>query len=172
MLFHWGMAGLVLIMVTLGWYAEDMPLSPAKLQLFFWHKSIGLLILLLTLVRLAWRWRGPVPPPPPEMSRLETQAARLSHGLLYMLLITMPLSGWVINSAANVPLRVFGLFVLPPLVAPDEALKEVAAQMHGIMVWTLVAVVSVHSGAALWHHYVRGDGVLRRMLPQRWSRIR
>lgn len=164
-LFHWSTAVLIIVMFALGWLAVAWPMSPTKIELFNWHKSLGLLILAWVVLRLSWRLTRPVPALPDELSRTERWAARLSHGALYLLMLAMPLSGWVINSAADFPLRWFGLFLVPQLVAPDEGLQDAAEAVHFALFWSLLAIVVLHTAAALHHHYIRKNDVLRRMLP-------
>jgi cytochrome b561 len=163
--FHWSTAVLILAMFVLGWLAVSYPLSPTKLKLFNWHKSLGLFVLAWVLLRLLWRLTHPAPALPAELSPAERWAARLSHGGLYCLMIAMPASGWVINSAADFPLKWFGLFAVPQLVAPDEALQDVAEAAHFTMFWALLVLIILHTAAALHHHFVRKNNVLRRMLP-------
>ncbi len=165
---HWSIAVLIFAQFALGWTAVTWRLSPTKLELFIWHKSIGLLILVLVLLRLLWRWSNPVPRLPATLPAAERLAARASHAALYALMIAQPLSGWVINSAANIPFRVFWWFPLPALTAPDKALEETAKQVHFGLFIALAAIVAVHIAAALRHHYCKRNDVLVRMLP-RWS---
>lgn len=164
-LFHWSTALLIIVMFALGWLAVTWPLSPTKIQLFNWHKSLGLFILAWVLLRLSWRLTHPAPALPGELSRIERWAAHLSHGALYFLMLAMPVSGWVINSAADFPLKWFGLFSVPQLVAPDESLQDTAEAVHFTLFWTLLGIVVLHTAAALHHHYIRKNNVLRRMLP-------
>ena len=98
----------------LGWVAVSYPLSPTKLELFKWHKSVGLLILAWVLLRLAWRVTHRGPGLPAAMGRHERWTAHLAHALLYALMIAMPISGWIINSASDFPLKWFGLLRVPP----------------------------------------------------------
>lgn len=163
--FHWGMAALILAMMVLGWVAESWPVSRTKLELFHWHKSIGVLILALALARLGWRLIDRAPALPTSMSRLEQALARAAHGGLYALMLAMPLSGWVINSAANFPFKVFGLLPLPAVVEPSKATQQLAEDVHLALFWTLAVVLMLHVAAALHHHFGRRDAVLRRMLP-------
>jgi cytochrome b561 len=164
--FHWLVAALIFTQFALGWIAEEWHRSPTKVDLFVWHKSIGILVLLLVVLRLCWRLASR-PPAPPDMPRLERAGAALSHALLYLLTIAMPLSGWVINSAANFPLKLFWLVPLPAIAVPGKALQESAEDVHLVLFWLLAAVVMVHVAAALRHHYVKHDDVLTRMLPGR-----
>ena len=168
--FHWLIALLLLAQVTLGLLATGWRVSPTKLDLFVWHKSTGLLILLLMLLRLAWRLASRTPALPAGMPAWERAAARATHVLLYGLMLALPITGWVIQSASGMPFRVFWTLPLPPIVATDKALAELAAQLHFWLVIALVLLLVAHVGAALRHHYVRHDPVLRRMLPARRSR--
>lgn len=162
---HWTIATLIFVQFALGWTAASWHLSPTKLDLFVWHKSIGLLVLLLVLLRLLWRFVNPVPTLPADTRPWERTAARLSHGLLYLLMLAIPLSGWVINSAAKVPFRVFWLFPLPAIVAPDKVLAELAKQVHFILFVTIATVVVLHMAAAFRHHFAKRNDTLTRMLP-------
>lgn len=166
-LLHWALAALVLVQICLGWVAVSWRLSPTKLDLFVWHKSIGLLILLLMLVRIAWRSVNVTPALPAAMAPLERGAARLSHVLLYVLLLVMPVTGWIINSAANIPFRIFWLIPLPAIVQPDKALADATARVHLALFIVLALLLVVHIGAALRHHFVKHNDVLTRMLPGR-----
>lgn len=164
-LLHWTIAVLIFAQIALGWLAASWRLSPTKLQLFGWHKSVGMLVLALVLLRIAWRLANPSPRLPVGTSVIERIAARASHGLLYGLTIALPLSGWVINSAAAIPFRVFGWFPLPAITAPDKAVEEIAKQAHLVLVSALALLVVLHVAAALRHHFIKRNDVLARMLP-------
>ena len=166
-LFHWGMALLIFAQIALGLVAVSWRISPTKLNLFVWHKSLGMLILALLALRLLWRLSHRAPPLPWEMPLWERAGAQLSHFLLYVLMIALPLTGWVISSASNVPFKIFWTIPLPAIVAPDKALADQFATIHGWLVTLLALVLVAHIGAALRHHYVKKDTVLTRMLP--WS---
>jgi cytochrome b561 len=128
------------------------------------HKSFGITILALAAVRLAWRWIDR-PPPPPPMPRWQEIAARLNHWALYALLFALPLTGWLMSSAANRPVSWFGLAQLPDFVAPDAGLKEVFEEAHELLVNVLFVLVALHVAATLKHQFVDRDGLLSRMLP-------
>jgi cytochrome b561 len=166
-LLHWLVALLVFVQFGLGWAAVSWRMSPTKLDLFVWHKSIGMLVLLLVIGRLVWRALNVTPALPADTPPLERIAARLSHGLLYALLLLMPLTGWIINSAANVPFRIFWQVPLPALVAPDKALADAVARVHLVLFVLLALLLILHVGAALRHHFVKRNAVLTRMLPGR-----
>jgi cytochrome b561 len=103
------------------------------------------------------------------MAAWERAAARLSHFLLYALMIALPVTGWIINSASNVPFRIFWLIPLPAIVAPDQPTADLFELVHGGLFTLLALVLVAHIGAALRHHYVKRDTVLARMLPWRRS---
>jgi len=163
--FHWTVALLIVAQIALGVTAVAWRISPLKLELFVWHKSIGMLILVLMLARLAWRLAGRAPELPPRTPRWERHAAHASHILLYVLAVALPLSGWMINSAAAVPFSVFWLVPLPAIVAPDEHLEDLAKLVHFSLLVALCLVLAVHIGAALRHHLIKRNDVLLRMLP-------
>jgi len=162
--FHWLLAVLILAQVALGLSAKGWRLSPTKLDLFVWHKSLGIVILVLVALRLAWRLANPVPEYPGAMPAWERFAARFAHFLLYLLMLAMPFSGWIIQSASDVPFRIFWQLPLPALVGPSEATADLAKGVHFWLFVTIGVVLAGHVGAALRHHFVLRDDVLRRML--------
>jgi cytochrome b561 len=162
---HWTIAALVLAQVPLGVAAESWRLSPTKLDLFVWHKSMGMLILALMVVRMAWRLANVAPSPTVGTPPLERLAAQLGHFLLYLLLFLLPVTGWVVSSAANVPFRFFWVIPVPAIVEPDKALADGAARAHATLCVLLILLLAVHVGAALRHHFRKHDDVLVRMLP-------
>lgn len=165
-LLHWSIALLIIGLVAVGLLMQELPNSLFKVKVYGWHKSTGLLVFVLVLIRLLWRLLDRRPPNPDDMPRWQQRLSSGAHGLLYVLMIGMPLSGWLYNSAANFPLRWFGLFSVPSLAAPDPALKQLARQMHEYGFYVLAALFTLHVGAALHHHYVKRDATLTRMLPR------
>ena len=166
--FHWLMALLIIINGTVGLYMTGMNPSMDKISIYAIHKSIGLTVLALVLLRLSWRWFDPRPRDLP-MPRWQKLAAHAVHGALYLLMLAIPLSGWLFNSAKGNPLQWFKLFNLPGLVAKDKALADLFHQTHEWLFWILVLVLIAHVGGALMHHFVERDNTLRRMLPfSRW----
>lgn len=162
---HWTIALAVIGLVLLGLVMQELPNSPNKVQLYALHKSVGLSVLGLLVLRLVWRLVDPRPPYPAAMPRWQRALARVTHGLLYLLLLAMPLSGWLYNSAANFPLRWFGLFKVPPLTAANPELKPLALAAHEWGFYLLAALLALHVGAALKHHYLDRDRTLVAMLP-------
>ena len=164
---HWATALLVLAQLPLGWIATSWPLSPVKLDLFVWHKSLGFAILGLVAVRLAYRACTTRPPLPSTMAGWERTGATLVHVLLYAGLVALPMSGWIVNDASNIPFRIFRQVPVPRLVAPDRALASLASGVHLALAVALALLLVLHIGAALVHHVARRDGVLEAMLPWR-----
>jgi cytochrome b561 len=164
-LLHWLIVALVITQFTLATLFDDLPAGARKLTLLARHKSVGITILMLAVLRLAWRWTNTTPPLPDTLKPWERSLARLTHALLYLLLFAVPLAGWMMSSARGFPVSWFGLFTLPDLVPKNKALYEVLVTTHGALAWTLGVVAIVHMLAALKHHFVLKDDVLRRMLP-------
>lgn len=162
-LIHWLTVLAILFMGGLGLYMTSLPIGAQKVELYALHKSLGISLLALVLFRLLWRLIHPRPALPP-MPRWQRIAAHASHGLLYLLLIAIPLSGWVMNSAANFPLVWFGLIELPAIAAPDPGLRALAGEVHEALYWLLLLIALVHASAALKHHLLDRDHVLRNML--------
>lgn len=161
---HWLAVLLILAGFSLGKWMVEQPIAPSTLRAYGYHKWIGITVLLLALVRLAWRRAHPVPMPM-AMPEWQRRAAMLTHVCLYALMLAIPLSGWVYSSATGVEVVYLGLVPLPDLVAKDKALAAVLKAVHITLNFALLALVVVHSGAALKHHFVDRDGVLARMLP-------
>ncbi len=164
-LFHWLIAALIFAQFGLGCLAAGWRPSPLKLNLFVWHKSLGMLVLALVVLRLLWRLVNPTPALPADTPAWERAAARASHALLYVIMLAMPLIGWVISSASGVPFRIFWQVPLPALVAVDRHTAELAALAHFWLGLVFVALLVAHIGAALRHHFVKRNDVLVRMLP-------
>ena len=160
---HWLMALLIIAAFSLGLYMSDLPISPAKLQYYAWHKWMGVTVLLLVTVRLAWRLLHRPPPLPAHMPLWQRRASDLSHRLLYLLMFVLPLSGWLYSSASGYPVVYLGLVQLPDLVGKDKALAGVLHEAHELIAFTLAGLVAVHFAAALKHHFLDRDGLLGRM---------
>lgn len=170
-LLHWAIGVLILVMAYLGLTMTDLPNGPDKIRTYALHKSIGLTILALVALRLVWRLYAGSPAPVPGTPPWQARLAGLVHLAIYALLFAIPLSGWVLNSAAGFPLQWFGLVNLPKIVATSRDLHELAEEMHELMFWTLVLLVVAHAGAAVWHHLFQRDATLARMLPRGWLRV-
>ncbi|HEX6928046.1 MAG TPA: cytochrome b [Gammaproteobacteria bacterium] len=163
-LFHWLIAALVFIQLGIGIYVDDLPISLARLQWLSRHKATGFVILVLVLARLAWRLVNPAPALPGSMAHWERRIAHATHWLLYGLLITAPLAGWLHADAAGLGVNVFGLFSVPDLMPKNRQVSEMFHDVHVVLVAALAVLLLLHVAAALRHALLR-DGVFGRMLP-------
>ncbi len=163
---HWVTAALMLCALPLAWVMVNMPKeAPSREWVLTVHKSVGLTILALVAVRLAWRAAHPAPPLPPDMARWERASAFASHWLLYLILVGMPVSGYILSAAGGHPVRYFGLFTVPGL-PENKALAHAGVWVHVVTgQWLVYALIVLHVAATVWHVAVRRDGVLDRMLP-------
>lgn len=169
---HWAIALAIAAIATIGLVMTHVKVAPfTQFKLYQLHKSIGITILALVVLRILWRLTHRPPALPPDMSRLEKQAAEGTHRLLYGLMIGMPLVGWALVSASplNLPTVLYGVLPWPHLPMPPGVSKAVAAPIlatiHAYGAYALIALVVIHAAAALRHHLVIRDDVLRRMIP-------
>jgi len=160
---HWLVALLIFAGFPLGLYMVDLPLSPDKLKLYSYHKWIGITVLLLVAVRVSWRLTHVPPPLPASVAAWQRQASAVVHGLLYLLMIAIPLSGWLMSSAKGFQTVWFGVLPLRDLIGKDKALGDQLAEVHTILNFTLLALVVLHVGAALQHHFIERQPFLQRM---------
>ena len=162
---HWLMALMIIGGLTMGVYLQDLPLSPLKLKLIAWHKWNGITVLLLFAVRLAVRHLQGAPARPANMPGWQQQAAVWGHRMLYLLMLLIPLSGWLMSSAKGFGVVYFGVLPLPDLVEKNADLADLFKNAHALLNQLLLLVLAGHIGAALKHHYLERDDVLTRMLP-------
>lgn len=160
---HWLVALLIFAGFPLGLYMVDLPLSPDKLKLYSYHKWIGVTVLLLVAVRLGWRLTHTPPPLPAGIAAWQRHASAIVHGLLYVLMVAIPLSGWLMSSAKGFQTVWFGVLPLPDLVDKNRELGELLAEVHKFLNFTLLALVVMHVGAALQHHFIERQPFLQRM---------
>lgn len=164
--FHWITAALVAVIIVVGlWIAYFRPEEEAfKLRLYNIHESFGVIVWVLTLMRLAYRLRHPPPPLPADTPAAIRVAAHVSHVALYMLLLTLPVIGFLATNAWGFPLSVFGVLPLPSPVGKDEELAKILALLHRIGALSIIALIGAHLAGVLYHTFIRRDGLLRRML--------
>ncbi len=162
---HWIIGVGIIAMLGFGYYMEGLEFSPTKLTYYGWHKSIGIIILALVIFRIYVRLRTKTPPLPRHMTRWQRVASHTSHALLYMMMLYMPLTGWLMSSSAGYDVSVFGSPTLPNLVSKNKELSGLFNQMHELGLWVFGALIIIHAAAALVHHFYYKDDVLLRMLP-------
>lgn len=162
---HWLLAALILVQVLLI-TAHEATEGPLSRDMVGWHKSVGLTILVLTLVRIGWRLANPAIALPRHMPKWEQWAARGVHILFYVVLIAMPMTGWLASSAGGRAIEWFGLFNWPLL--PVEGGREAARglmNLHELVMKGLYALIALHVLGALKHQFIDRDNVLHRMIP-------
>jgi cytochrome b561 len=165
--FHWLMAAVVIAAICVGLYAVDLPKEdPSKGIWFGIHKSLGVTVLLLVVLRIVWRVIKGAPPYRVALDRWTHLASSGAHAALYALMVFMPVVGYVLSTAADRPVSLFGLYTFPRLFAPDKALAKLAENAHVTGAWILIAVIVLHIAAALWHQFVKRDEVMARMAPR------
>ena len=160
---HWLMAVLILGLLALGIYMSELPLSPQKLTLYSWHKWFGVTVFLLVWLRLAWRVTHRPPALPDTLSAPMRLAAHAGHAALYVLMIAIPLTGWLMSSAKGFQTVWFGVLPIPDLLGRDRELGDLLQQVHKLLNLLLMLTLAGHVLAALWHHFVLEDDTLRRM---------
>ena len=162
---HWGMALLLITLVGVGFYMQNLPVSPWKLKLYSWHKWAGVTAFLLAFVRLLWRATHQPPAFPASMTPPQRLAAHAGHGLLYLLMLGIPLSGWLMSSAKGFQTVFFGVLPIPDLLSKNQELAHTLGEVHEVLNFLLIAIVAGHVLAAIKHHWFDRDDVLTRMLP-------
>lgn len=158
---HWSMALAITIMLFVG--AAMVVSLRYREQLLDLHRPLGLAILLLAIVRLANRLRHAPPPLPADLPRIQVWAAKASHWLLYALMLAMPLIGWGMLSAGAYPVVLFNGVNLPAILPHSPVLYGFLRPLHGVLAYLLFFTVLGHLGAALFHAWVRRDGVFGQM---------
>ena len=171
---HWLIAAAIIFQIILGWRAGDGPKGPATFAMMQLHKSIGITILLLSLARLGWRWINPAPPAPAGQPRWEQIASKVVHVGFYVIMIGLPLTGWILvsTSKTNLPTILFGaipwphLPVLPDLAAgPKHLWHEIGEIGHNVLVKTTYLLLLLHLGAVAKHQILDKDAVFQNMAP-------
>jgi cytochrome b561 len=163
---HWLTVLLLLVIIPVGiWIRLFEPADQAfKLRLYNVHESLGVLVFVLVLVRIANRWLNPPPPLPADLPALMRLAAHTTHIGLYVLLVLMPVTGFLATNAWGFPLSVFNVLPIPSPVGKDEALAKVLSFLHWCGAITIGLLILAHLGGVVHHTLIRRDGLLRRML--------
>ncbi len=164
-LMHWVMAVLVIGLFALGLYMTGLSYyDPWYVAAPNWHRSLGVVVLSLLLVRMLWRVFNPPPEAAGGPSKLERLLALVIHRLLYLLVLLIGVSGYMISTAEGRGIEVFGWFSLPALIPPFDNMEEVAGDVHYLLALSLMALVALHALAALKHHFIDRDATLLRIL--------
>jgi cytochrome b561 len=165
---HWLMAVLLAALLALGVYMARLPdvgYDSFKIGLILYHKQLGMLALTLAALRLAWRVRNALPELAHDLPEWQKVIARFVHLSFYGLMVALPVSGWLMSSAAGFPLSFLGLLPVPDLVRQDDDLFRTLVAIHRGLGYLLILLILLHAGAALRHHLFLKDDTLRKMLP-------
>lgn len=165
---HWVSAVIIFLLIVVGWYMSGLPEDdPSRLSIYDTHKSLGVLAFLLFVARVAWLRVAPAPELPAVFDEKERRVIKGVQSLLYVLILLIPVSGYVMSTAAGYPVSFFGLFTLPALIGKSEAVAGLAHGAHAIMAYAALALVLVHMAGALKHRLLDKGGesdILARML--------
>jgi len=170
MAFHWLMALLLIALVALGLYMVSLPdvgFDARKIWLILYHKELGIVVLMLLAPRFLWRLGNVLPRLVETLPEWQKVTARFVHLCFYGLMLALPVTGWLMSSAAAIPVSVLGVFTLPDLVSHDEQLYRMLIEAHKWLSYALIACMVAHIGAAVRHHFTRRDDTLKKMLPAR-----
>ncbi len=163
--FHWVTAAIVICLLAVGLLMDDLPVGVLKLNVYNLHKSFGITVLVLLIGRICWHIINKKPGPVETLKLWEKNLAAAIHYSLYVLLIAQPLAGWLMSSAAGRAVSVFGLPPLPDLIEKNQETVRVYKELHGDIGTLIMIVLGLHIAAALKHHFLDKDIVLKRMLP-------
>jgi cytochrome b561 len=179
-LLHWLIALLIVVNLAMGLtFDSDLVrhlATETRYGLYQWHKTFGIIVLFLSVFRLGWRLTHPAPAMPQTMPRWEKSLAHLGHIGLYVLMIAIPFTGWLLVSAStlNIPTLMFNLFPWPHLPIAEMledrgAFAKNMSELHELVAFAMIGLLVLHISAALRHHFLLKDDVLKRMLPNKKS---
>lgn len=161
---HWIAFLMIATLLIVGFIMGDLE-KPFRFTVYNIHKLTGLTVLILMLFRVFWTLTNPRLSYPNTIPSWQIMAAKSIHILLYVLAIAMPLSGWIMSTAAGHNPNLFGLALRFPFIAESKALAKFASNTHEIIAWVIIVTVSLHILAALKHYFINKDNILQRMLP-------
>ncbi|MEM7208068.1 MAG: cytochrome b [Pseudomonadota bacterium] len=162
---HWVMALAIFGLFGVGWYMVDLTYYDELYKtLPFYHKSVGITLAAVLLFRIVWKLMNPTPKPLAGSSSFEKFAAKAAHLLIYVLLLAIVFSGYLISTADGLPISVFDWFFVPASITGIPEQEDIAGFVHEYLAYALMALVAVHAAAALKHHFFDNDDTLKRML--------
>jgi cytochrome b561 len=167
MLLHWTIALLIIALLGLGLYMTSLANGDPKWAWYGLHKSIGLLVLALAIARWLWLRSHDKPALPENLKPWERTAARATHGLLYLIMFLLPVTGYVDSCAGDYHLSFFDWFDIPKLIPKDQALEQWSVWLHASLAYALMGLLALHLGAVAKHQWLLKDKLLSRMLPEK-----
>ena len=163
---HWLIVLLLAIQYAIGWAMPDIHRGTKPEGLIAWHLWVGALIILVVAVRVSWRLAHPVPLLEDGAPAWQNALARLTHGLLYLILVVLVALGWANASARGYAVSFFGMMPLPAIMPEGSRAGMAMGDVHSFIGWLLLALIALHVAAALYHRLIRRDQVWQRMLPE------
>jgi cytochrome b561 len=163
---HWSTLLLIAAAYIAIWGSYAVATKEQEAFLTQLHRSLGVTVFVLTVFRLGWRWHARIPSLPADLPAIQKVAARVAEYFLYALLLIQPILGILYINARGRRVDFFFLGELPPIVGPDKVLAKQAVAAHDIVAYVLLTFIGLHAAAALFHHFVRRDDVLKAMLPR------
>jgi cytochrome b561 len=162
---HWLGAVIIAVLLMHGWWMTHVTPRPDRLANYAWHAALGYDLLALTLLRLLWRWLNTVPELPSNLKPWERLGARLGHISLYVLMLIVSVTGWMVATTFRTPMvkDLFWVNVPPIVTVVDRSTREWIEGSHKVLAYMLAAIVVVHVAGALRHHLAKRNDVLRRM---------
>jgi cytochrome b561 len=162
---HWLVFLLLVAQFTVAWTMPHIGRGAQPVGLIAWHFSIGMTILLVVLIRLGWRTVSIVPPVPADLSPALRLLSRVTHALLYAVMIALPVLGWINANARGFTAWLLGVVPMPALVSTASPFGGAMGDIHQIFAWVLLGAAGLHVLGALYHQFILRDGLLRRMVP-------
>ena len=161
--FHWLVVVLIAAQFVIGWTMPDVHKDTRPEGLIAWHLGVGAVLIAVVLLRIVWRFAHP--PAPAKVSPFLRVVSHITHGLLYLALLVVPVLGWANASSRGWSVKLFGLLPYPALAPVGSSVGHAMGDIHGYLAWVLFALIALHIAAALFHRFILKDRVLRRMLP-------
>ena len=162
---HWLVAVTVISLFAVGWYMMQLGYYDSLYRILpTWHKSIGILLFATMLFRVFWKCYSPTPTHENSLTKVETKASSIVHGLIYILLFAIMVTGYLISTADGRPIAVFNWFEVPALIYDIDGQEDLAGKLHWYLAVTLMSLVGLHALGALKHHFIDKDHTLKKML--------
>lgn len=165
---HWIIALLVITLLAVGFFMDDITPDPTKFMVYNIHKLIGLTVLTLMLIRIVWTLGNKIPPLPGPVAGWERVLLNTVKILFYIVLVFMPLSGWIMTTAEGRAPHLFGLKLNAPGIPLDKHLADISSNIHAFLGWTILVLIGLHVAGALKHLIINKTNLYKRILPSNW----
>ena len=163
-IFHWLIAIIIINLIAVGFIMSNMSPSPDKYELYGMHKASGVVVLMLVTLRVLWKLSNKAVKPPADLPNILKLAAKSGHFILYIFMLLMPISGILMSYFGGNDVSAFGLFTITATIDKVPQIAGLFHQMHVLGIWAFIAIIILHVGAAFYHHFIRRDDVLMRMI--------